>query len=416
VKKLVDPALSLWWTSFLGAQVGAIEEAGSLLTASEALASSELGGVMVETSANSSVVQPSVTPSVSLDQLWEEYRKPKRPAYADARDQYERNNGTIRDSFYACNIMAAALLVERKRGRRTERYIKMYYPTDKVALVQPEFEQALWRARALDGQARLLLDERGRKIIVERLYSVIIYLLGVLDSVDKMPKQQPVSEPLNGPAEARRTTSESDDASNERRRRIAKSLEMANRELDNLDMFVRQSAKVEAMKYYLLGMPVGVLVLILLAVAAGYWLDMRGFATDELILTLVAGGIGAVVSVLLRITKGQRIEVDTQAGRRLTALGGSFRPLVGAILGLALYVLLQADLLPLTQGSEGQELAFYAGIAFLAGFSERWAQDMLLRTTASVSSRTNDAESATGMLAARTAPEVASTNNRPAGS
>jgi hypothetical protein len=366
---------------------------------------------MVQTSTNSPVVEASV----SLDQLWEEYTKPKRPDYAAVRNQYQASNkGTIRDSYYACNITAAALLFEKKEGKRTRRYIKMYYPPDKVALVQPEFEQALWRARALDGQGRLLLNESGRRTIVERLYSVIVYLLGVLDSVDKTHKQQPVSEALNGPADARRITSDSDDASNERRERITKSLKMANKELDNLDVFVRQSAKVEAMKYYLLGMPVGTLVLIGLAVAAGNWLNMRGFTTDELVLTLIAGGVGAVVSVLIRITKGQRIDVDTQSGRALTILGGSFRPLIGAILGLAVYVLLQADLLPFTRGSEGEELAFYAALAFLAGFSERWAQDMLVRTTSGLP-RADDAQTASGMLAARTAPEVASIDSRPAG-
>jgi hypothetical protein len=52
----------------------------------------------------------------------------------------------------------------------------------------------------------------------------------------------------------------------------------------------------------------------------------------------------------------------------------------GAIPGLALCVLLQASLLPLTdRGGQDTKLYLYAGLAFLAGFNERWAQDMLVR-------------------------------------
>jgi hypothetical protein len=51
-----------------------------------------------------------------------------------------------------------------------------------------------------------------------------------------------------------------------------------------------------------------------------------------------------------------------------------------AIPGLALCVLLQAGLLPLTdRGGQDTKLYFYAGLAFLAGFNEQWAQDMLVR-------------------------------------
>jgi hypothetical protein len=60
-------------------------------------------------------------------------------------------------------------------------------------------------------------------------------------------------------------------------------------------------------------------------------------------------------------------------------LVGSFRPLIGAIFGLLVYALIQSNLLPLSVASTN-ELYFYGVIGFLAGFSERWAPDLLQTT------------------------------------
>jgi hypothetical protein len=68
--------------------------------------------------------------------------------------------------------------------RRRDFEIRMRYPGDIVAAVQPEFEAALWRARAMEQQTALLLAGRPRRVLLEMLFSVIVYLLGVLDSVD----------------------------------------------------------------------------------------------------------------------------------------------------------------------------------------------------------------------------------------
>ena len=51
---------------------------------------------------------------------------------------------------------------------------------------------------------------------------------------------------------------------------------------------------------------------------------------------------------------------------------GSFRPVIGAVSGIALYFLVQTPLLSIDP--EARTLQFYAILAFLAGFSERWTQ------------------------------------------
>ncbi len=88
-----------------------------------------------------------------------------------------------------------------------------------------------------------------------------------------------------------------------------------------------------------------------------------------------AGGIGAVVSVLTRMTSG-RLRLDVHAGRGMLAVYGAVRPFVGAISGMVVFVLIVGGLLPEIHAS-GPPLAFYTAIGFFAGFSERFAQDML---------------------------------------
>jgi hypothetical protein len=93
--------------------------------------------------------------------------------------------------------------------------------------------------------------------------------------------------------------------------------------------------------------------------------------------------VGAVISVLIRISRGQRLDVDTTQEPLMTCLVGSSRTVIGGALGVALYVLLKADLVPLEIPAASNPAApyFFTAIAFLAGFSERWAQDTIVRST-----------------------------------
>lgn len=89
-----------------------------------------------------------------------------------------------------------------------------------------------------------------------------------------------------------------------------------------------------------------------------------------------AGGVGAMVSLLQRMSTG-RLKLDTSASRDLLELFGGVRPLIGAVFGIVVAAAIQGGLLPAIHIPNGQQLAFFAVIGFLAGFNERWAQDML---------------------------------------
>jgi hypothetical protein len=103
-----------------------------------------------------------------------------------------------------------------------------------------------------------------------------------------------------------------------------------------------------------------------------------GFSTEPLLYTPLAAGLGAFVSVLARMTRGQLV-LSYESGRLIMRLLGLIRPLLGGLLGAAVYVLLAGGLLTIEPPSGKSQLFFYIGIAFISGFSERFAQDMVAR-------------------------------------
>jgi hypothetical protein len=96
---------------------------------------------------------------------------------------------------------------------------------------------------------------------------------------------------------------------------------------------------------------------------------------------LLSGGLGAIVSVLQRMASG-RLRLDYDAGRGMLIVLGAVRPLIGAVFGMVLFAAVDGGWLPSLQVSQTHALAFYAVLGFLAGFNERFAQDMLVASAA----------------------------------
>jgi hypothetical protein len=90
--------------------------------------------------------------------------------------------------------------------------------------------------------------------------------------------------------------------------------------------------------------------------------------------------VGAVLSVLQRMTSGS-LAICAEADRKLVWRLGLFRPLIGAIIGVVSYVMLNGGLIALHPPNDSSQPLFFAGVAFIAGFSERFARDMLAAPT-----------------------------------
>ena len=91
----------------------------------------------------------------------------------------------------------------------------------------------------------------------------------------------------------------------------------------------------------------------------------------------LAGGIGAIVSVLQRMASG-KLKLEYDAGDSTLITLGAVRPLLGAIFGAVLFCAIEGGWLPAVSVETNHELAFYSVLGFLAGFNERFAQDMLV--------------------------------------
>jgi hypothetical protein len=173
-------------------------------------------------------------------------------------------------------------------------------------------------------------------------------------------------------------------------KRIKEALTYANGHLSTLADRIDQFARREAQIVYVRGMYYSIFsVLALVAIyeyiifrvgTAQHWASGTQLLWHLIAIAVGSGALGAVVSVLLRVSN-RPLSIAYNAGRRLIRLAGWTRPIVGAIFGLVFYVLINAGLLQVLAAPRdiGSRVYFVAAICFAAGFSERRAQDVIVR-------------------------------------
>ena len=266
-------------------------------------------------------------------------------------------------ALHFCTLIPAAVILQRcyiirRRWRpRRKRPLELdivYFP-EALIKAHPEIEAVIWKARSyyLDlSQCRSLPRRDG---MTRGIYFLIVTLLGLADG-EAMPQSH----------------------EHERTQRAMPKIDEA---LKQVGSDYNRALIIEARHSYLTGMLIGAL-----ALGGGVWaieflvhlltkvhIDTLGLGV------VIAGGIGAILSVMTRLT-ANNLRVDPEAGRSLVLLAGSFRPLIGGIFAFAVYVFVKGGLIPIKVTATGiQATYFFLGIAFLAGFSERFAQDAVTR-------------------------------------
>jgi hypothetical protein len=154
-------------------------------------------------------------------------------------------------------------------------------------------------------------------------------------------------------------------------------------EFDNTHKRFLDAVQRKAQSRYWQGAMAGIFCLAILTTVLGIVFWSVG-ASAYYAIALPAGGLGAIVSLLQRMSSGKLI-LDVDASRDLLELFGVVRPLIGAVFGLAVTALLIGGLFPGVSVPSKNQLAFFAAVGFLAGFNERWAQDMLKSSADQVS-------------------------------
>lgn len=234
------------------------------------------------------------------------------------------------------------------------------YRREIVSLAPASWERQLQGCDEAIHTVQQTLSGSQQSIILRELFGLVYMLFSAIDGVAANPESEAISERLN----------ETVAFVDEHRREIE----------TNIRRLVLERDRRSAQQTYLLGMLPG-LALIGILLAALSIETKIGLPVE---LAIGGGALGAILSVLARTTRAQTeksLKIDYEVGQALIFCAGLFRPIVGALLASALYVIINAGLIPLKipEGSQGEY--FIAAIAFLSGFSERLAQDALVRTS-----------------------------------
>ena len=239
-----------------------------------------------------------------------------------------------------------------------------------LAMREPRFTRELWHtlllARQAEGASGTTISERTRDLVVDMVYTVALFLLGALDVAAAVEKN------------AKKSADDAEKSVESILAPLKQAADNAAAKLNYIEEYLRKAALRKTFRYYLLGLPFGAALLALPIFAVVRLLPLANQPKLLISICIIGGGLGAITSVMIRITRGQKLEVDIDQGRGVTFVAGMFRPLVGATFGVALYVLVVGGLLPLSP--DPQAAHFFGGLSFLAGFSERWAQDTILRS------------------------------------
>jgi hypothetical protein len=100
-----------------------------------------------------------------------------------------------------------------------------------------------------------------------------------------------------------------------------------------------------------------------------------GLRLEHLVLAMVFGCVGSVISILVRISSFNRREEDNSSTLFFI---GCFRPIIGMGFAWFVYCMIRSRLLPL-EVHPVHENNFFVVTAFLSGFSERFGADIIAR-------------------------------------
>ena len=268
--------------------------------------------------------------------------------------EFQDQEGSLAAVYWSTrNASAIAMTVGNPRGRRnplvdTENEVRLHRVTDWVTKDAEPVADILHACDLLAIRVGEILRGTSERIAMRWLYAVQEHVLGY---IERTPAHDASEHEQNLISDQRR--------------------ELARIE----DYYLRAGAKAGRI-VYVTGMLIGATAIalgcaiaaIVLTRGAHHWSQ----DVQRLLLCTSAGAVGALVSVLSRMSSGtDKFTVDFEVGRPLLRRLGLYKPLVGSVFGLALYYLLVSGIL-MTEPPHRKTTYFYAIVAFLAGFSERF--------------------------------------------
>ena len=287
------------------------------------------------------------------DGPWEtEYRRRLRG--------FKDENGALLDSYW-CRFESSGVAITDKVVReprnlwRRDSIMRMHAATDWRTAHAPRIAAMLHEWETLGIRASEVLRGTSEKIALQQIYAATSRLLGFID------RKRPTA-----PSEG-----------------VMRQLERIHAdELRGVTKYYERAAENQARIVYFQGMIWGGAILAALVGAAfllGWafgWLDPNDVRVQVFFVTLAMGATGAMLSVMTRMAKANGFNIDYEVGRKPARFLGALRPWIGAMFALALYIAIRGGVVSVLPEVE-QTVFFFAAIAFLAGFSERWAKVLI---------------------------------------
>ena len=133
--------------------------------------------------------------------------------------------------------------------------------------------------------------------------------------------------------------------------------------------------------YYLIGATIGVLVSILIIFIPYQFETFLDpfFSAHLLVFICLFAGMGSIASILTRILKMEELKQEIAPSAIMVSAAG--RPVVAIFFAIVVYLILEQGIVTIEFGSSDNPDRFYLVVAFLCGFSERFAQDIIARVS-----------------------------------
>jgi hypothetical protein len=274
--------------------------------------------------------------------------------------QFKDEHGEFFDAYW-CRYVASGVALTEKVSRRPRNFfrrdpiMRLHTATDWRTANSPAVAALMHEWETIGIRAGEVLRGTSEKITLHRIFTASSRLLGF---VDRKNQTQIPETTLDEVERAQRS------------------------ELAAVTNYYMRAGENSARIVYFRGMAWGA-ALLTLVVATSFllgwalgWLQPEEPRTQAIFVTVAMGAAGAILSVMTRMARTDGFNLDFEVGRKSVRFLGGLRPWIGALFALALYLALKSGVLDLLQGLD-RTLYFYATIAFLAGFSERWAKVLL---------------------------------------
>jgi hypothetical protein len=270
----------------------------------------------------------------------------EQKGYARARAAFQRRHGELISAYWCSHVESGVALTHKPRRLRWLAPIPHFHrESDWATQNAPEIARELHRCDELTIRARTVLTGVRRLICMQLVFASASHLLSLVDA-----------------RAAHTDATKTDEALVREREALARA-----------EKYYCEAANGQAQIIYFAGMAV---VALAISICAAVWLTVEWASP---IAAVAAGALGAVVSVIQRINNGH-FQLEYDVGRPYALFLGGLRPLIGGAFALVISFAFTGGFLHLPIADDGhadRRLALLV-VAFVAGFSERWAQDTLV--------------------------------------